>query len=71
MAGAGGKVLSLVEAARNAQTQGANEMGIQEEIAALRETVTTLNAGLLAMREASARQGAITIVETALAQYNN
>lgn len=71
MPGAGGKVLSLVEAARNAQTQGANEMGMQEEIAALRETVTTLNAGLLAMREASARQGAITIVESALAQYNN
>lgn len=66
--GAGGKVLSLVESARNAHnsTQGANEMGLQEEIAALRETVNTLNNGMLAMREASARQTAATIVESAL-----
>jgi len=71
MAGAGGKVLSLVEAARNVpNTQGANTMN-EEEIKALRESVNALTAGLTAMREANARQGAITIVETSLAQYHN
>jgi len=43
----------------------------EEEIKALRESVNALTAGLTAMREANARQGAITIVETSLAQYHN
>lgn len=72
MPGAGGKVLSLVESARQLRTstQGANPMN-EEEARALRESVQALTAGLTAMREAQARQGAVTLVETALAQYNN
>lgn len=72
MPGAGGKVLSLVESARKAHsnTQGVNPMN-EEELNALRESINTLTAGLTQMRETQARAGAVTIVESALAQYNN
>jgi len=68
MAGAGGKVLSLVESARNAQT-GETDMGATEEIAALRETVNNLNTGFAAMQEALARANADKLVEGYLSQY--
>lgn len=65
MPGAGGKVLSLVESAR----QGASEMGATEEIAALRENINTLTAGLNTMRESMIRASAPAIVTGYLDQY--
>jgi hypothetical protein len=69
MAGAGGKVLSLVESARNAQLGTGDDMGAIEEIAALRETVNSLNTGFAAMQETLARSNADKIVDGFLAQY--
>jgi len=62
LAGAGGKVLPLIESARNAQT-GDDTMSMAEELAALRETVQTLTSGLTVIRETNARQAAATIVQ--------
>lgn len=67
MAGAGGKVLSLVESAHKAPI-GENEMGLQEEMTALRETISGLTASIATMREATIRNDAQRIVESALAQ---
>lgn len=69
MAGAGGKVLSLVESARNARQNTGDDMGATEEIAALRETVDTMRSGFTAMQEALARSNADKIVDGYLTAY--
>lgn len=66
MPGAGGKVLSLVESARK---QGVIEMGATEELAELRQMVSTLATGLTAIRESTIRAQAPAIVSGYLDQY--
>jgi len=69
--GAGGKVLSLVESARQAQQRSNEDMGVNEEIAALRETVQGLSSHYTAMRETMARTQAPTIIAGFLAPHTN
>jgi hypothetical protein len=71
MPGAGGKVLSLVESARQAQQRSVDDMGTTEEITALRETVQGLTSSVVAMREAMARSQAPAIIAGFLAPHTN